>query len=308
MPVRVAAHERTVHPDLARAALLGVRRHGRSALADEVALRQAAGRGVAEDLHHAVLRELSGYGWQALRDAAGHLLDRPREHDVHRLIERGSVPDLVAHLPAVQLRFHAGHTTRLRLHRRRIAVTHRPLLGAAPDPAESLFTAAIHQTLVGACAGRRPALAVRFADGTVLHDEATATAPVPAPVPSLTGRGRVDGWELDLGPGPCPGAAGSSAAEVRAMVSADPARSWRLETAAARSGTSPRSLQRALAAEGTGFRTLLTETRLGLARGLVQRTDLGLAEIAAACGFTDHAHLTRCFTSRLGVAPSRLRS
>ena len=34
---------------------------------------------------------------------------------------------------------------------------------------------------------------------------------------------------------------------------------------------------------------------------------LRLAEVAAACGFTDHAHLTRCFTARHGIGPAALR-
>ncbi|MFD0599770.1 helix-turn-helix transcriptional regulator [Catellatospora coxensis] len=108
----------------------------------------------------------------------------------------------------------------------------------------------------------------------------------------------MDGWTLDLAT--TQEAARSPVTAVRDLIAADPARRWRLEAAAGHAGCSPRTLQRTLAEQGTGFRELLSATRLGLARGLVQRTDLGLAEIAAACGFTDHAHLTRCFTARHG--------
>ncbi|MEU7827147.1 AraC family transcriptional regulator [Catellatospora sp. NPDC049111] len=298
MQVRVPAHERTVHPGLARAALLGIRRHGPGRAGDAVARLLAAAEPVPEHLHHALLAELTGHGWQALRGAAEHLLDRPRRGEIAELIERGSLPELAARLAELQLGYHVGHTTDLRLDPGRLTVTHRALLGRAPNPAESLFMVAIHDVLVAACTGRRPVVSVRFADGSALSGDSPGER-------SLTGRGRVDGWTLDLAT--AQGAAGSPAAAVRDLIAADPARRWRLDAAAARAGCSTRTLQRTLAEQGTGFRALLTATRLGLARGLVQRTDLGLAEIAAACGFTDHAHLTRCFAARHGRPPSAVR-
>lgn len=279
--------------------MLGARRHGSSRAADAVADLHAAGRPVPEHLHHALLAELTGHGWPALRGAAEHLLDRPRRGDIAEIIERGALGELAARLPELQLGYHAGHTTDLRLEPGRLTVTHRALLGGAPNSAESLFTAAIHDVLVTACTGRRPAVTVRFADGSVLSGDGLGER-------RLSGRGRVGGWMLVLAP--AQEAPVSPVAAVRDLISADPARRWRLDTAAGHAGCSARTLQRTLAEQGTGFRELLTATRLGLARGLVQRTDLGLAEIAAACGFTDHAHLTRCFTARHGRPPSAGRS
>ncbi|MFC7760531.1 helix-turn-helix transcriptional regulator [Catellatospora bangladeshensis] len=310
MQLRVPGHERTVHPHLARAALLGVRRHGPGATAEEVARLQATGAPVPERLHHRLLAELAGHGWPALTGAAGHLLDRPREGDVAEMIDRGALPELLALLPSIQLRYHVGHTTELRLDGDLLTVTHRALLGHPPNPAESLFTAAVHEVLVGACTGRRPKVtlllsgSVRLPTAKLMRTGGTRpAAATPAGVASAAGS-RLAGWELDLGGPPSPQ---SPAAVVRDMIAADPARSWRLEAVAARLATSSRSLQRALAAEGTGLRELAIETRVGIARGLVQRTDLGLAEVAAACGFTDHAHLTRCFTARHGIGPAALR-
>ncbi|MEV4412578.1 AraC family transcriptional regulator [Catellatospora sp. NPDC049609] len=294
MQVRAPAHERTVHPDLARAALLGVRRNGGGPAADTAARLHAAGDPVPERLHHILLAELAGHGWAALTGAAGHLLDRPREHDIAAVIERGSLTELLAQLPAMQLRFHAGHTTDLRRDGAWLAVTHRPLLGAMPHLAESLFTAAIHQVLIGACTGRRPEVTLCVADGSEL----------PADRLDGAGPGRVTGWRLAVGGHREPG---SPTAAVRQLVAADPARRWRLDAVAARSATSTRSLQRALAEAGTGFRELVGATRLGIAHGLIVRTDLNLADIAAACGFTDHAHLTRCVTARHGRGPAALR-
>ncbi|MDI1465388.1 AraC family transcriptional regulator [Catellatospora sp. KI3] len=296
MQVRVPGHERTVHPELARAALLGVRRHGGGPAADAVA-RLPATTPVPEPLHHALLTELVGHGWAAFTGAAEHLLDRPRESDVAAVVEQGALSELLARLPAIQLRYHVGHTTELDLDGDRLTVVHRALLGSVPGPAESLFTAAIHQVLVGACTGRRPPVTLLPTGGGSVPAERLA------PGDHLAGI-VLTGWRLDLrghAVEPTPAAA------VRDLIAADPARAWRLPAVAARLATSARSLQRLLAADGPGFQELVIRTRLGLARGLIERTDLNLAEIAAACGFTDHAHLTRCFTARHGTGPAALR-
>ncbi|MBO4204890.1 helix-turn-helix transcriptional regulator [Micromonospora echinofusca] len=293
MLVPTPAHHRTVHPHLARAALLGVRRYGGGPAADEVDRLLDADAPVPEALHHALLTELLPYGWPAFTGAAAHLLDRPREADIVAVVERGAITELVDQIPALQLRFHVGHTTAVRLHRGRITVTHRALLGAVPGAAESHFVAAIHRTLVGACVGTTPAVTLHHTDGRRLPAGADRTA------------GPLTGWHLDLTDPP--GLPPSWAAAVRETVAEDPARRWRLDAVAARWALSTRTLQRLLGDDGTGFRELVTGTRLAIARGLVLRTDLGLSEIAATCGFTDHAHLTRSFAAHFGRPPSALR-
>lgn len=43
------------------------------------------------------------------------------------------------------------------------------------------------------------------------------------------------------------------------------------------------------------------------ARGLIEFTDKPLAEVAAACGFSDQRHLTRIFTRLMGMPPAAYR-
>ena len=50
--------------------------------------------------------------------------------------------------------------------------------------------------------------------------------------------------------------------------------------------------------------------RLRVLRALDRLRDRGvpLAEVAADCGFADHAHMTRSLRRHLGTTPSRLRA
>jgi len=70
----------------------------------------------------------------------------------------------------------------------------------------------------------------------------------------------------------------------------------------------PRTLNRRFqtglgAAPGTVYRHL----RLGVARKLLEGSQLGIAEVALRCGYESPAAMTRAFRKVHGVAPSRLR-
>jgi AraC family carnitine catabolism transcriptional activator len=49
------------------------------------------------------------------------------------------------------------------------------------------------------------------------------------------------------------------------------------------------------------------DIRLDRARCLVTQTELKLAEVAVACGFSSQAHFTRCYQQRFGLAPGKDR-
>lgn len=69
----------------------------------------------------------------------------------------------------------------------------------------------------------------------------------------------------------------------------------------------PRTLQRRLAAEGTGFGALLREVREERAQALLRRPSLAIEEIAWRLGFHDPDAFSRAFRAWTGLSPSEFR-
>lgn len=95
---------------------------------------------------------------------------------------------------------------------------------------------------------------------------------------------------------------------VRDAIAAEPGGRWSLREAAFVAGYAPHHLSRVFRA-CTG--TTLTEhrDRIRLAHAVELVSDgMALADVAAACGFADHGHLTRRIRAGLGTVPSRLRA
>lgn len=101
--------------------------------------------------------------------------------------------------------------------------------------------------------------------------------------------------------------AGGLAMRVRRLMLDPPGRLPTQQETARRLGLSQRSLRRRLAEEGTGFRALADEVRLGLVAGYLERTALPLDEIAARTGFSDAANLSHAFRRWTGTTPGRWR-
>lgn len=81
-----------------------------------------------------------------------------------------------------------------------------------------------------------------------------------------------------------------------------------LATLAAESGYSRAHFLRTFrAATGQTPHHYLTELRLTRAQALIASKSMSLIDIAAACGFSSHAHLSTAFRSRFGVSPSAYR-
>src|SRR5262249_5547348 len=81
-----------------------------------------------------------------------------------------------------------------------------------------------------------------------------------------------------------------------------------LATLAAESGYSkPHFLRTFRAATGQTPHQYLMQLRLEKAQALIADGSLRLIDIAAACGFSSHAHLTTAFQARFGLSPSAFR-
>ena len=76
---------------------------------------------------------------------------------------------------------------------------------------------------------------------------------------------------------------------------------------AAHLGTSSRTLQRHLAAQGVSLRAIVEESRLEVVRVLLCKTDLDIQEIAARTGYSTPSGLARAFARWTGCSPRQYR-
>lgn len=82
---------------------------------------------------------------------------------------------------------------------------------------------------------------------------------------------------------------------------------WSLARTAAALGMHARTLNRALAAEGTTYLSLRDEVRFGDAFRLLRDTRMQVGEIAATLGYSDASSFTRAFQRWSGIGPSGWR-
>ncbi|MCA9549996.1 MAG: AraC family transcriptional regulator [Myxococcales bacterium] len=80
-----------------------------------------------------------------------------------------------------------------------------------------------------------------------------------------------------------------------------------VDAVAARLGTSKRTLQRRLGAEGTSFQQVLDGTREQLARHYLRRSSMSGAEISFLLGFEDPNSFFRAFHAWTGTTPEQAR-
>ncbi|MGH3739525.1 MAG: helix-turn-helix transcriptional regulator, partial [Micromonosporaceae bacterium] len=103
-------------------------------------------------------------------------------------------------------------------------------------------------------------------------------------------------------------AASRYAGQVRDLMRASPDGPPSLSRIAAELMTTPRTLRRHLAREGTSFRALLTEVRDQLAVRWLSDGSLPVREIAERLGYADTSTFTHAFTRRHGQSPREYRS
>lgn len=95
---------------------------------------------------------------------------------------------------------------------------------------------------------------------------------------------------------------------VRALISADLARTWTLTDVCNRLATTESTLRRNLKREGMNFREVLYELRLASALTQLLQTSLPIYRIAYDCGYQSVSRFTSNFHKRFGVPPKLFRA
>jgi AraC-like DNA-binding protein len=103
--------------------------------------------------------------------------------------------------------------------------------------------------------------------------------------------------------------AAGEVARVRDAIAAEPpGREPSLAAVAKRLGTSARTLQRRLGAEGTRFAAEVDEVRRARAEAWLASPDVSIAEVSWMLGFAEQSAFARAFRRWTGEAPKRWRS
>ncbi|EIJ34762.1 AraC family transcriptional regulator [Thiothrix nivea] len=95
---------------------------------------------------------------------------------------------------------------------------------------------------------------------------------------------------------------------LRELISYAPSQEWQAGKVAQQLNMSPATLRRRLQAEGTSFSTLLQESRMAQALGLVLTTPSAINEIAWQCGYDSPTSFSHAFKKHFAVSPTELRA
>ena len=235
--------------------------------------------------------------------AIGRGIDRVPDDPALAILSRAASPsDLFERWRRLERYFHGRHRTRaLAETERSLRVEHRAVAGPPPSEGEDLVITGLLAALferIGAKGlslhvGGRRAIGpdgietdLRRSDRTAVWDFAWSALVPTAPEP------------------PAQAAPATVDEHVIRLIADDPGRGWRIGAVADVLHTSPRSLQRALAARDTSFRTLLRTARADVAARLLLERTHGLAAVGYASGYADQAHFSREFGTRFNLPPS----
>ncbi len=96
-------------------------------------------------------------------------------------------------------------------------------------------------------------------------------------------------------------------ARVRDVLAEDISQEHQVGSAADRLAVNERTLRRRLADEGTTFRDIYAETRLSIARELLQTAGLSVEAVSRRVGYAEPASFVRSFAKHYGETPGRVR-
>jgi AraC-like DNA-binding protein len=94
---------------------------------------------------------------------------------------------------------------------------------------------------------------------------------------------------------------------VRVQLRSHPERAWTAADLAAELHLSEATLRRQLKAEGQGFKSLLDDARMDLARRLLPDRSLSIDSIALSCGYAARGKFEQRFSKLVGMTPQRFR-
>lgn len=103
------------------------------------------------------------------------------------------------------------------------------------------------------------------------------------------------------------GGAQKISTRVRRLVGTDATRRWRAGVVARQLGMSEATLRRRLEREGTTFRRVLQDVRMGRALVLLESTELPVVQIAYEVGYDSVSQFSARFRRHFGQSPRQLR-
>ena len=241
---------------------------------------------------------MAAHGPERLLRIGQHAIDAPEEPTASALLAASDPPDLIARWQRLERYVHSRHRVQVLAQAPgRLQLAHVSLAaGEPPWPAEDLL---VWGLLIGllqrlGTAGLAHSIHLAATAELVLHRQ---PPPAPASAPQHAGE-----------PGMQPLSAPALLAAAEQALAADPAAPWSLARLAQHLGTTPRTLQRRLAAQGRSFSQLWMAARLHTAAQLLLRAPASTAEIGYRSGFADQAHFTRSFRRHTALTPARYRA
>lgn len=282
----------------------------------------ADGEGVALEPYRALLKQAfeADGGVSLLR--AGEALRAQSHPFLFVLLNSDSPLGLIEKEARLAAFIHSRHRVVVREHGAAgVTLEHQSIFESRPEPWESLAACGQHLVLLEeiGCRGLRLRLPATAEPGQWVYEGGAMHAPAPGDFG--TWRFEWDAYQPTRKPMPgldevLMGGAGAqdlseaptAAASVAAVLRRDLGRSWRIAEVAGAIGTSPRSLQRALAETGDSYSDVVDRTRNQEAARLLERTSLSVTEIGYVCGFADTAHFSRSFKKRWRRTPSEHRA
>jgi len=259
---------------------------------------------IDERAHSLLLRDLLHERGAPAVLAAGATFAANSTHELVIALAQCSSPhELSQRFRRVERLFHLGHRTEHDSSPGALHVRHVAHLGDPPSVADSLF-------VCGAFIGMCERMGVVDLTACLGDGRGRSFAVWPLGNPPLQGLTAPITWALQwIEPAPTSAAPAPPIDEqLRMLVAEQPCRRWRLADAAELLGMSRRSLQRSLATRATTAQALFVAGRVDAATALLERTALPVVQVAAITGFTDAAHLTRCYGRVTGTTPARARA